>query len=199
MNRSLWSWLFEAYREPRRSARRIINAQLGFDAVALMVVASAAITTVLLSLFLNAVPVPPEVQQRPDFQIPSVAEIGVSTLVQSIAGVLIISVLALFIGRLAGGRGEWSDILSVIAWYGLANVLGFSVGLVLTMAAPFLGMVAWGFIAVYLFYMLAAFVAEVHGFASAGRVMAVAFGIAFFIALLLTFAGVSVMAPPSGL
>ncbi|MBA3908762.1 MAG: YIP1 family protein [Rhodobacter sp.] len=106
--------------------------------------------------------------------------------------ILAVSVLLIHrIGRAWGGRGSLTDTLLVVVWL---QVIMLGVQLVQTVlllvAPPFAGLVNLAGIILF-FWLMTSFIAELHGFASRGAVMAgillASFGLAMILVLLLIF------------
>lgn len=95
----------------------------------------------------------------------------------------LVSLVAWFVGRQAGGKGRFTDVMSMVGWHALA---GLPLQVVFLLVFAFVGPSGSGFasllflaVAVYLLYLFAAFIAEAHGFQNVGLVMAASFGVLF--------------------
>lgn len=103
---------------------------------------------------------------------------------------LILAASVLLIHRIGvawGGRGSLSDTLLVVVWLQVI-MLGVQIVqlLALVIAAPLAGLVNIAGLVLF-FWLLASFVAELHGFASRAKVLAGIFATTFAVALLLVF------------
>ncbi len=150
---------------PRRVARQIIAMQLpasvGWLGVALAVVVSALLSVISSKLS------PYAAQAGYDMLLSSPLRLAV------LQGVLLIMGLGLImgIGRAMGGRGRLSDALALLAWLEavliLIQIVQMAVLVVSFQLAVLLGLFTY---AVFL-WMLASFIAELHGFRSALKVL----------------------------
>lgn len=111
--------------------------------------------------------------------------------------VLSLSVLLIDrVGRMMGGQGDLSGAILAVVWLQFVMVCLQVVQSLLLLLFPFgAALVVLLGIAIFL-YLLTAFVAELHGFASMGRVFAmilfVLMGVALGLSFVLTLAGVTV-------
>lgn len=110
-------------------------------------------------------------------------------------GLLVVSIHAVFwIGRAAGGNGSFHDSLLLMTWM-QAILLAVQVVqvLALVLVPPLAGMIGIAGLALSL-WLMTGFVAELHGFASMGRVflgiVAATFALAFATSILLMAIGV---------
>jgi hypothetical protein len=175
-------------KDPRRVARYIIGLQLpastGWLAVALAVVLSALLSVISSKLS------------------PYAAQAGYDTLLSSplrlalLQGVLLIIGLGLImgIGRAMGGRGRLSDALALLAWLEAVLILIQVVQVVLMLVsfqlAVLLGLVTYGLF----LWMLASFIAELHGFRSALKVLGMILLTILAISFLLALFGIGIPA-----
>ena len=110
---------------------------------------------------------------------------------------LYLSALMIFgIGRLFGGRGGFEGALLLSIWLQFLSVAVQLALLPLAMALPALAQSLALFIYLYFIWLLVAFIAELHGFASLLKVFAgvigSTFAAAFLVVFLLAFIGISV-------
>lgn len=112
-------------------------------------------------------------------------------------GILLLSVALIDrVGRMMGGRGDLDGAILAVVWLQFVMVCLQIVQSVLLLLFPFgAALVVILGIAIFL-YLLTAFVAELHGFDSTGRVFAmilfVLMGVALGLSFVLTLAGVTV-------
>lgn len=159
--------LVQGYTAPRLSMRRILAGGHGHE-VALLLVAAAY----LIQSFLTILILPGR------FGLAG----HVMAIVQQLATFFLFSALVVGIGRLAGGRGTMLGAELVVGWHALVTslisplALGFT-SAVITAAANGAGAISPGMAVlgfVYLgisFWLLANYVAELHGFRSTWNVL----------------------------
>lgn len=169
---------------PREVARSLIDMQLptsfGWMAVALAVVLSTVLS-VLSGLVLP-------MQDEPGF-----AALFASPLSLAMTQALVLLMLLMFIqglGRAMGGKGQLSDALVLLAWLEGILTLIQALQLVLLLVSPVLAMLL-GIVSFVVFLrVLAHFIAELHGFTSAAKVMGM---------MLLSFLVVSILMAALGI
>jgi Na+/melibiose symporter-like transporter len=168
---------------PRKAARRIINLQLplsvGWQAVALAAVASAVLSA--LSAMISGAGMDPEL----------------TALLQAL--VLLVTLgLVQGLGRAFGGKGALADALVLLAWLEVMLLLIQVVQLVLLVISADLAVVL-GLVSFVIFlWSLASFVAELHGFASGGRVLGVILASFFVVSLLMALLGIGISVGGAG-
>ena len=182
MQADLTLLLQQSLQSPRSAARRLLDWQLpsstAFLAIALMAVISAGLTGVSML-------VAPE-QIDPNLLMMFKNPLQVAVL-QGLV-MLVMAMLVQGIGRMFGGSGRLTDALVLIAWTEVLLCLLQLAQIVLVVLSPSLA-VALGLFGLVLFlWVLASFIAELHGFASAGKVLfgliATVFVLAFAMAVL---------------
>ncbi len=177
---------------PRKAARRIIDLRLplsvGWQAVALAAVASAVVSA--LSAMLSGAGMDPELTAL--FASPVRL-----ALLQAL--VLLITLgLVQGLGRVFGGRGALADALVLLAWLEVMLLAIQVVQLVLLVISADLAVVL-GLVSFVIFlWSLASFVAELHGFASGGRVLAVILASFFVVSLLMALLGIGISVGGAG-
>lgn len=161
---------------PREAARRIIALQLpdsvGWLGMGLAVVLSALLTVVSANL-------------SPYGVEPSLAVLFASPArLVLIQGLLMLMALALImgIGRAMGGRGRFADALVLFAWLEAVLILLQIVQILFLLISPQIAVLIGLFSFAVFMWVLANFIAELHGFTSALKVLG---------AILLTFVMVS--------
>lgn len=112
-------------------------------------------------------------------------------------GVLVLTVVLIVrVGRMMGGAGTTADALLAVAWLQFVMICLQLVQSVLLLVMPGVAGVVLVLGLALFFYLLSAFVAELHGFASIGRTFAmilfVMVGVALGLSFLLTLLGVTV-------
>jgi hypothetical protein len=184
--------LFEGLRttltDPRSGARMVLGWRLGWSQIGLILAVGVTLTLLVTSIDIALL------GERIEGEAPFL-------LSPSIVGLLVASVvvqggLILWIGRAFGGHGNAPGVALAVTWANLAQS-------VLMGIADFVGLLLPGGIVTILFiaaalwslWILACFVAAVHGFDSPGKVLAAIFGFAIGLTvlmfILLTAAGVS--------
>jgi hypothetical protein len=102
--------------------------------------------------------------------------------------ILVVSVLLIFqVGRAWGGQGSLADTLLIVVWLQVI-MLGVQIVqlLALVLAPPLAGLVNIAGLILF-FWLLSSFIAELHGFASRGKVLAGIFATTFAVAVLVVF------------
>lgn len=171
--------LRETLSQPRAAARRVLALNLPmqsrWQALALVIVLSVLFGQVSIALMGGA-------------GAGFMASPLLSGVVQG--GLLLATVFAVhFVGRAFGGRGSFADALVLTAWLQfimvVVQVLQLLTMVVLPPFAPLLGIIGM----VLFLWLLTNFVAELHGFASHGKVfaaiLATGFALAFVASLVL--------------
>jgi len=100
--------------------------------------------------------------------------------------ILVVSVLLIYrVGRAWGGHGNLPDTLLIVVWLQVI-MLGVQVVqlLALILVPPLAGIVNIAGLILF-FWLISGFIAELHGFASRGKVLAGIFVISFALALIL--------------
>lgn len=182
MQADLTLLLQQSLQSPRSAARRLLDWQLpsstAFLAIALMAVISAGLTGVSML-------VAPE-QIDPNLLMMFRNPLQVAVL-QGLV-MLVMAMLVQGIGRMFGGSGRLTDALVLIAWTEVLLCLLQLAQIVLVVLSPSLAAALGLFGLVLFLWVLASFIAELHGFASAGKVLvgliATVFVLAFAMAVL---------------
>ena len=191
--------LFEAYAHPRASARRMLAAAPSIVEAFLLAAAGYVLLEFLSRLAetgigLTAIEALSAIGETSQEEI--ARRVAASKSPGYLLGnfgwhlceVVVAAYLAWRLGGLAGGGASFRQLLGLAGWWALASVPALAFGVVaLLLSAPgaiALGMVAMLAATLYIFYMLAAFVAEAHGFQSEGSVFAAALGVTFGMAML---------------
>lgn len=190
------SRIAEAVREPRVSARRILDARLSaVDALAMVIVA-AALDYILFILVWNYGPAPEQLAELTGAEAAEAAEAARPSFSGFLGGLgmrlIVIYVLTLMVwgvGRGVGGVAERWGLIGLVAWHGLALTPLTALGALarVTVYPPALGLLfQFGALAIAL-YVLSAFVAEAHEFKSVWSVLLAfcAGGLIFLMVLLI--------------
>lgn len=176
--------LLQGYVAPRASARRVLDSGQGIEAALCMVALAYLLQSMLTILFLSG----------------AFGLVGhVMAIVQQLVTFFLFSALVYGIGRLAGGTGTMTGAQLIIGWHALVTSLisplaiGVSVAVfgaaadgttgvppgVVLMAIAYLGISFW---------LLANYVAELHGFRNPWAVLGTIVGLSFACAMLLVTA-----------
>lgn len=174
----LTRWIFEGYAAPRQSVRRLLDGGYGLDTALLLLVLGYVIGTILELVFIGG-------NRADDGTRLSVHLVGVFS---QLISFFLLSALVFWIGRSAGGTGTLEQVQLAIGWHALVTsvltpVLLAAVQPVMSTASDPEGanmpeisggavLVVMGF-GLLMLWLLANYIAEVHNFRSAGRVMAV--------------------------
>lgn len=167
--------------DPRAGARALLSLDVPLPArtagLLLMAVASAVL------MHLGFLLLPPTDDPMSQFVAASPIR---SAVIQWL--ILVISVLLIYqVGRAWGGQGNLPDTLLIVVWLQVI-MLGVQVVqlLALILVPPLAGIVNIGGLILF-FWLLSSFVAELHGFASRGKVLAGIFATTFAVALIALF------------
>lgn len=173
-------------RQPREGAKAILALNLplsvGLMALALMLIVSSMLSAIAAGLFMTDATEGLAAMLTNPLQM---------VLTQSV--VLAITVmLVIAIGQRFGGRGSLAEAVVLMAWLeAILNVLQ-AVQLVLLFLSPTLADMV-GFLSILLFlWLLANFVAELHGFQSAAKVLLMIFAVGFVLSFVMAFLGVAI-------
>lgn len=173
--------LLLSYRAPRAAARRVLDHVTTYEAIGLIFGVSVALSSFLAALVAH---------------LGGRYVVGFGFVVSSLVVSVVVYVAAVLLihrgGALFGGRASLRDIAAMVAWHSLATVI--FAPLIASVSLPGLSpsmMAMLGFgqllmIGVAL-WLLANFVAEAHGFASALRVAGVMLSGLFMIVFVLSF------------
>lgn len=153
--------LRDSLRDPRGVARILMRMDLPMNALwtaaALMAVGSALLTHLGIGLMMPM-----------DMGGAMVMPSPVFTAVSQFFVLLLTAQLAAWLGRMAGGTGRFGAALLLVTWLQFVLLALQLLQLVLMAVIPPLGMIL-GYVAVAVFFwLLSAFVAELHGFRSTG-------------------------------
>lgn len=171
--------------DPRAAARRLFSLGVPMSARTIGLLLMAVASTFLMHV--GFLILPPVEDPLADFMMESPLR---TAAIQWF--VLALSVLFIHrIGRAWGGKGSLPDTLLVVVWL---QVIMLGVQLVqtvlLVIAPPVAGLVNLAGIILF-FWLMTSFIAELHGFASRGAVLAgillASFGLALIMVLLLLF------------
>jgi hypothetical protein len=176
---------------PREVARRVIDARPGLTDRLMMLGLAAALQGMLWA--------------ATSLLAQSGAGIGLFGHFRLVAQVFVnyalTALVAYHLGKRFGGRGTQEQVATAVAWHAmLTAALTPVLALAVSGGSPQTGLSGGGALlimayAIYNVWLLGACVAEAHGFASAARVAAVAFGLSVAVGtvLLLVFGGLAAM------
>lgn len=173
----------DTLRDPRGGARAVMGMAVPMEArwlgLVLMAVGSALLTHLGIALTL------PASETGATLALPS----PLATAMTQLMVLVLTAALATWVGRWAGGQGQFPDALLLVVWLQCILLAVQLAQMVLLLLVPPLGALV-GYAAVALFFwLLTAFVAELHGFRSLGltflgvilAILAVAFVLALFL------------------
>ena len=195
----------EAYANPRLSARRILAAAPSFAEALLLAAAGFVLLEVMrrimeMGLAVTVIEVLSSLGQTTQDQIATKVEASktIAFLANSFGWHMLETIIAAYLGwrlgALAGGGANFRELLGLAGWWTLASAPLMALSqLVLLLSAPGsapLGLVVMTVATLYIFYMLAAFMAEAHGFESEGSVFVVMIALAVaMVTIALAFGG----------
>ena len=162
--------LLESVTLPRSAAARVKSLGGGY-ALALLAVALVAILSAVVSVLVSLITPPtgnPEMDMlmRQPLLLAGMQAMGMAVFAAIVTGA----------GRLFGGTGRMDQVLLTIAWLDFLLLALQLVLLMLMLAVPALAGLVSIAAFVIITWLLAAFIAEVHGFASTFRTAAVFLG-----------------------
>ncbi len=173
--------LAEAFLQPRHSALRILSTARNWQTtllLGLLAFSLQALLTIITRAALGIGQVPQNFGEPED---PSgITPFGMGLLLAAIVG------MVFGIGRLFGGRASLREVVAVLSWYGVATAALVPVEIAwvnqLLSGATSSLLVAFGIgLELFALWILANFVAAVHGFRSAFKVMACIVAILFLL------------------
>lgn len=177
MQADLTMLLQQSLQSPRAAARRLLDWQFPAStaglAIALMAVISAGLTAVSMLV-------------APDQIDPNILQMFKNPLQVAVLQGLVMVVMAMLmqgVGRMFGGSGNLTDALILIAWTEALLSLLQLAQLVLVLLSPSLSAALGLFGLVLFLWVLSSFAAELHGFASARKVLAGLIATVFVVAL----------------
>lgn len=191
---SLLRLAWDSVRTPRDGAQVVMAVQMPraarWEALLLVVVVSVILGQI--SIYLLPGPTGPVFG-------PFLANPVMAGIVQM--SLTVIMVFAVYwIGAAMGGRGDFGDAILLIAWMQFIMIclqfVQFAAMILLPPLASLIGVVGF----VLFFWLLTNFVAELHGFASLGKVFLMVIvsmlGVAFGLSVLLSIIGITIPGAP---
>lgn len=182
MNGTLGRLVAEALSSPRTAARQLLG--LGISrAFVLQAAIVVAIGAAVVQFFLTAL----VAGMAQEGTAPSQMQPLAAALLQ-FGQILITAALVFGIGRMFGGTGDLDGALVITVFLGFMNLIWMTVMIISgALLAPLMGFAALA-AAIWGLWALGSFVAELHGFSSAWKVIGVAFGLSFVLALIVVLA-----------
>ena len=155
---------------PRAAARHLMDRQLPLSTVWLVLALMAVVSAVLSTVSLLLAPAQTEASViEPNLLAMLQNPLQVAVL-QAVV-MVIMAMLAQGVGRMFGGRGNFRDALVLIAWTEALLCLLQLAQIVLLLVSPSLAAAIGLFGMVLFMWVLSNFIAEMHRFASAGKVL----------------------------
>ncbi len=172
---ALLSMVRDTLSDPRGMARRVMAVDLSLRDRWMALAFTAVASTVLFHVSLTLLPAD---VARP--LVPPLATLAAQ------GGLMVAAVFLIWrIGAVRGGRGSLPEAVSLIAWLQFVlltlQVVQIIAEVILPPLAVFLGLAGM----VLFLWLLTLFVAELHGFRSAGLVFAAIIGVMFLLGLIL--------------
>lgn len=171
----------EGYVAPRRAIRRLLVADNGLEAALLMLALAYVVQAILTVLFISSA-------------------IGIGghllAIVQQVVVFFVLSALIYGVGRMAGGTGTLEGAQLVVGWHALvvSVISPLAIGVSSVAFGPDaeqgaglpagLGFLAFLYVAIS-FWLMANYIAELHGFRSNWGVLGTMVGLTFATAILL--------------
>lgn len=198
MLRALIFRIAEAYWAPRRSARRLLAAEPRALDGLMMVVVGVALSMLMIAglemlfgrsfqeAFDALVPRPDAAPPREQNDL---GDLVTQKLFLSLVVFATVVSLAASLGRRLGGRASVAQLAAVVGWWFIVDsAADIARTLLILLAQPEQqapAVLAVMLLSVYLFYVLAAFLAEAHGFPSVFPVMATMFAVSMGLGVVL--------------
>ncbi|MEM9725068.1 MAG: YIP1 family protein [Pseudomonadota bacterium] len=188
----------EAYRDPRSSARRILDAGPNMSDALAMAVAGFVVSTLLIRAaeMLFGVTLIEALSPADDATAEEVqARVAQAQTLAALARQFLfhflelgfISMLGWVIGMAAGGSASLAHVFILASWWSLAGALLLALGqiaiLALSPAALSFGMFVAFAALLYFLFLFAAFLAEAHNFESEAAVFVIGLGVLFALTL----------------
>ncbi len=169
---------------PRAAARHLMGWQLPLSTVWLGMALMAVVSALLSTLSFLLAPA----QSEPSMIEPSILAMLQNPLQVAVLQAVVMVIMAMLVqgvGRMFGGQGNFADALVLIAWTeALLCVLQLA-QIALTVVSPSLAAAIGLFGMVLFVWVLSNFIAEMHSFASAGKVLFGIIGTVLAISVLL--------------
>ncbi|MFN3937486.1 MAG: YIP1 family protein [Gemmobacter sp.] len=192
---TLFAMLREAIADPRASARRIMAMDIDTGTRRLMLVLVAVLSVLVLYGGLGLIAA---LTGQAGGLAALPPPLAVAVLLGGVMAVM--AVLAWAVGRQFGGTGSLADAILLVVWLHAVMIAVQIVQLIVLFLLPPFGSVVTLAALGLLFWMLTNFVAELHGFRSAGRVFAGVIGTFFAASLVLSILlSIFIGEPPQGL
>ena len=179
---------------PRAGCRRLMNMQLPDTARWLLLAFVATASALLTLLNFSIIPLDQLRLMSPDtlFAIHQALQNPLMTAVFQFIFLLVVVICVYRIGRWQGGKGSFSDALLLTGWLQIVLVCVQVAQIAALLISPPLAEV-FGLVGLVLsFWLLSHFVAELHGFTSAGKVFFAIVGVIIAVAIALSVALVAV-------
>lgn len=155
---------------PRAAARHLIGWQLSLSTVWLVLALMAVLSALLATMSLLVAPD----QAEPGMVEPTILAVLQNPLQVAVLQAVVMVVMAMLaqgVGRMFGGLGNFADALVLIAWTEALLCLLQLAQIVLMVVSPSLATAVGLFGMVLFVWVLSNFIAEMHSFASAGKVL----------------------------
>jgi hypothetical protein len=163
----VWGELvIDSLKRPRLAARRILGLDLPADTLVQAATLVACGGTLLFYLAARVVPPPADAEFAAFVRRPLLAT--VLNLVQ----LGLMAALATWVGRLFGGVGSLAGATALVVWYNLVSLLLLALLLLAIVVLPPLGIVLAFAFCLWMVWVPANFVAELHSFQNAAVVFA---------------------------
>lgn len=151
--------------DPRRGLRSVLDANPSMTARLMALVLMSVASTLVFQLSIHLAPPPVEIPL-----ITLLKEAPFATALSQGITMLATAALLHVVGRLAGGTGKASDALLAMVWMQAVFLALQVVQTLLLIALPPVGFILSLAALGFFFWILANFAAELHGFASVGKV-----------------------------
>lgn len=150
---------------PRLAAERILGLGLTSQALWMALSLVSVVTSLVMSMFLQAVPLPNDEMGRILASSPGMDSPLILAILQW--GRIVLSVFVFFwIGRLLGGTGELTDVLAVVTWLQVMSFTLMTGITLLGIALPILSPIAMLIFICWWLFSLVTYVDVAHGFAN---------------------------------
>lgn len=174
-------WLVEGYTAPRRSVRRLLDGGNGIETALGLLALAYLVQAILAILFVSA----------------GIGIVGhFVAIFQQVVMFFLLSALIYWLGRIAGGKGTLSGAQLVVAWHAIVTSLISPLAIGVSSVAfraeaeesaglpPGAGFLAFFYVAIS-FWLMANYIAELHGFRSNWGVLGAIIGMTLAVAILI--------------
>lgn len=182
---SLSRLLSDSIRSPRSAARQLLALKPGMELALPSMAATACLSAILTTLVVMTLPMPMD---------PAIAGLLSQPLLlagMQALGLMVTAALVVGVGRVFGGRGRLAEALFLLSWADVVLLVAEVALSLFSVLLPGAGSLLSLPVLAFTVWLVASFIAELHGFKSTRNVAFAIVG-----TLVLVFAAMSALAPP---